>query len=383
LLASFVSCLLATGNIDQTIDILIEGSSNAIPVILRVLSAGVLTGVLIGTGISRSIALNMVNIFGKKQAMLALALSACILTCLGVFIDITVITLAPIALNIAKKLEFSRLSLLLALTGGGKCGNIISPNPNTISISNNLNIESTDLILYNIPSAFIGMIITVFLANKIKKLEDNFSHEHKEDEEVPNFFLSLLPVIFTLLLLFSKSITGIDFDPFVALPLGAFLGCLCLGKIKDFKHYLALGLNNVSFVILTLISVNAMANFIKLSDAKVALINLLNNLKVPDILFAPIAGSIFSLLTSSTSATANLTSIIFKENFLSSSIPVLTSAIILNSASTIFDHMPHGSFFHSTAQVFHLNIKQRFKIIFQESLIAIFLTITPIIIYLY
>ena len=65
----------------------------------------------------------------------------------GVFIDISVITVAPIALAIGKKANISKESLLLAMIGGGKAGNIISPNPNTIAASEAFNVDLTSLML--------------------------------------------------------------------------------------------------------------------------------------------------------------------------------------------------------------------------------------------
>lgn len=58
-----------------------------------------------------------------------------IICAVGVFIDISVITVAPIALAIGKKSGYHKEALLLAMIGGGKAGNIISPNPNTIVVS--------------------------------------------------------------------------------------------------------------------------------------------------------------------------------------------------------------------------------------------------------
>ncbi|BBP93397.1 hypothetical protein BsIDN1_70150 [Bacillus safensis] len=58
-----------------------------------------------------------------------------ILTTVGVFVDVAVITVAPIALAIAKRAKLSKTGILLAMIGGGKAGNIMSPNPNAIAAS--------------------------------------------------------------------------------------------------------------------------------------------------------------------------------------------------------------------------------------------------------
>lgn len=74
---------------------------------------------------------------GRRNVFLALALSVFILTGVGVFIDVAVITVVPIAIMIGKEMGLSKGKVLLALIGGGKCGNIVSPNPNTIIAAEN------------------------------------------------------------------------------------------------------------------------------------------------------------------------------------------------------------------------------------------------------
>ncbi len=46
-----------------------------------------------------------------------------ILTTVGVFVDVAVITVAPIALALAKRGGLSKAAILLAMVGGGKAGN--------------------------------------------------------------------------------------------------------------------------------------------------------------------------------------------------------------------------------------------------------------------
>ena len=69
----------------------------------------------------------------REKAILSLALSTMVITAVGVFIPVAVLIVAPIALSVGKSTGISKLSLLIALSGGGKAGNIISPNPNTIA----------------------------------------------------------------------------------------------------------------------------------------------------------------------------------------------------------------------------------------------------------
>ena len=112
---------------------------------LRILAAGVLAGVLIESGAANTIAETIVRKVGEKRALLALAVATLLLTAVGVFIDVAVITVSPIALAIAHRADLSKMAILLAMIGGGKAGNVMSPNPNTIAAADNFNVPLTSL----------------------------------------------------------------------------------------------------------------------------------------------------------------------------------------------------------------------------------------------
>ena len=97
---------------------------------MRILAAGVLAGVLIESGAANSIAETITNKLGETRALLALALATMILTAVGVFVDVAAITVSPpIALALSRRSDLSKAVILLAMIGGGKAGNIMSPNP--------------------------------------------------------------------------------------------------------------------------------------------------------------------------------------------------------------------------------------------------------------
>src|SRR5699024_5445442 len=93
--------LLGGANIVHPVDIMIGGAEGIVPPVLRILSAGVLAGILIESGAADKLATFTVSTFGQKRALLALAIATMLLTAVGVFIDVAVITVAPIALAIA------------------------------------------------------------------------------------------------------------------------------------------------------------------------------------------------------------------------------------------------------------------------------------------
>jgi len=147
-----------------TINFMFAGSKEILPAVLRVLAAGVLAGVLMESGASVTIAETIIKSVGEKQILLALALSTFILTASGVFIYVAVITVAPIALTLGLRTGASKAAILLAMIGGGKSGNIISPNPNTIAAADTFKLELTSVMVAGIIPAIMGVIATAFLA---------------------------------------------------------------------------------------------------------------------------------------------------------------------------------------------------------------------------
>ena len=96
-----------------------------------------------------------------------------VITAVGVFIPVAVLIVAPIALSVGKSTGISKLSLLIALSGGGKAGNIISPNPNTIA-ANGFDLPLSDVMIAGFIPAVFGLITAVVLAN-IMRTKDQWS----------------------------------------------------------------------------------------------------------------------------------------------------------------------------------------------------------------
>ena len=163
ILGAFAGGILGGLSMTDTVTTMIGGVSDVTPAILRILTAGVLSGVLIKTGAAATISHTIINKMGSKHVYLALALATMLLTTTGVFIDVAVITVAPIALTIGRQLSIPKAKLLLVMVGGGKCGNIISPNPNTIIAAENFNADLSSVMFVNIIPALIGLLLTAYI----------------------------------------------------------------------------------------------------------------------------------------------------------------------------------------------------------------------------
>lgn len=378
-LGALIGGLLAGWGLSVTVGHMIGGVQDISKAIVRILAAGVLTGMLVKTGAASTIARSIIKALGEKYIYLALALSAMLLTAMGVFIDVAVITIAPIAIIMGSKLRLSKMKLLLAMIGGGKCGNIISPNPNTIVAADNFDAPLSSVMGAGVVPAVIGLVLTVFvivpMIPKGDLIGDFKGEEAKDDEVLPALWRSLVGPIVTIVLLALRPIAKIEIDPMVALPVGGIIGIIITGHWKNMGNCLSYGLEKMSGIAILLVGTGALAGVIQASDIKDVLVGLLSNWENGGTFMAPIAGALMSAASASTTAGATIASASFAEAIMAAGVTAVWGAAMVNSGATVLDHLPHGSFFHATGGAMGFSVKERLKLIPYESLVGLILTI--------
>ena len=374
---AIVGGLLGGLSLTETVEVMTDGVKDVTPAIIRILTAGVLSGVLIKTGAATTISNAIINTLGEKRVFVALALATMLLCAVGVFIDVAVITVAPIALSIGKRLGLSPSVLLIAMVGGGKCGNIISPNPNTIIAAENFGADLSSVMFYNLLPATVGLLFTVFVIIRLipQKLTivGPGQEEITDDKQLPSLISSLVAPYVTIILLALRPLTGITIDPLIALPIGGICGILCMKQWKNILPSMEYGLQKMSIVAVLLIGTGTIAGVIKNSTLKDWILQLLEQAHFNEIMIAPVSGALMSAATASTTAGATLASASFAETILAVGISAVWGAAMINSSATVLDHLPHGSFFHATGGVCELTFKQRLKLIPYETLIGVVL----------
>lgn len=174
LLGAIVGAIIGGAGLEGTINILVKGEQSVMGTVLRVLAAGMLAGVMMDSGAAETLARTIVNKFGDRLAIFALALATMVITAVGVFIPVAVLIVAPIALEVGRNMHISKLSLLVALSGGGKEGNIISPNANTIAAAKGFGLELSQVMIADFIPAVIALIVTVVVARMIRKKVGQF-----------------------------------------------------------------------------------------------------------------------------------------------------------------------------------------------------------------
>ena len=385
ILGAIIGGLAGGSSLAETVVNMIDGVKDVTPAILRIITAGVLSGVLIITGAASSIAHLIVRKMGEKKAIIAIIFSTFLLAAIGVFIDVAVLTVAPIALAIGKSMDYSRMKILFAMIAGGKCGNIISPNPNTIIAAENFKVDLSSVMFANILPALVGLVIAAllvrFFSNKGEKITESL--EMKEDIQLPPFWSSILGPFVTILLLAFRPLFGISIDPLIALPVGGLVGIIAMRKTSLLKKSLAYGLEKMSVVAVLLIGTGTIAGIIKNSDLKDSVLALLDQLSISDSFIAPVSGALMSAITASTTAGATLASASFADVILAAGISAVWGAAMINSSATMLDHLPHGSFFHVTAGSVNMNLKERMKLIGYETCMGFCLALGTYVCYMF
>jgi GntP family gluconate:H+ symporter len=311
-----------------------------------------------------------------------------ILTGMGVFIDVAVITIAPIAIIMGNKLQLSKFKLLFAMIGGGKCGNILSPNPNTIIAAENFGAPLSSVMAAGIVPALVGLAVTVFVILPLmpkdkptQTIQNNSPQDAQQEDNLPPLWRSLLGPIVTIILLALRPIAGIVIDPMIALPVGGLVGILSTGKWRETATCLSFGLEKMSGIAILLVGTGTLAGIIKASAIKDVLVGMLAGWSEGGTFMAPIAGALMSAASASTTAGATIASASFAQTILAAGVTAVWGAAMTNAGATTLDHLPHGSFFHATGGSMGFSVSERLRLIPYETLVGLVLTIASVAMY--
>ncbi|MCX8727108.1 GntP family permease [Gilliamella sp. B2838] len=395
---AIIGAFIGGANLLQTVSILTSGTQSIMGTVIRVLAAGILAGVMMESGAAETIAQAVVRKLGEKKALLALALATGIITASGVFIPVAVLIVAPIALSVGNKMGISRLALLLALSGGGKAGNIISPNPNTIAVANGFNLSLSDVMIAGFIPAIFGLMATVIIASLIKNKGDKIATQevlmlkNNTDEKTNNPSLGkaiVAPVTAILLLMLSPigNIFHIDFltnlklDALYVLPIAGMVGMLAMGQHRKIALYTKSGIDKMTPTVLILVGAGAIAGLIGSSNLAKQVIDIIDSMGISGYYLSPISGILMAAATASTSTGVILATGTFGTTITDLGIPSISAAVMMHTGATVIDSLPQGNYFHVTGNSMNMSIKQRMKLIPFEALVGGTMTIVATILY--
>ena len=385
ILGALIGGLIGGGGLVETVNTMVSGAQSMMSSVLRIMTSGILAGALIRTGSAQKIAETIVEKMGEKKAVAAIAIATMIICAVGVFVDISVITVAPIALAIGKKAKLPKESLLLAMIGGGKAGNIISPNPNTIAASEAFSVDLTALMMKNAIPAVAALIVTIVIASALSSKKNGLAVSESDcdtsEKALPGFLQAILGPAVVIVLLALRPMAGISIDPLIALPVGGLVCIIVTGNAKDVVSCTEFGLSKVVGVSVLLIGTGTIAGIIKASALQFDVINLLEMMHMPAFVLAPLAGILMAGATASTTAGATIASQTFAPTLIAEGVPALSAAAMIHAGATVVDSLPHGSFFHATGGSVNMSIGDRMKLIPFEACVGLTSTVVSVILF--
>lgn len=384
ILGALIGGIVGGAGLQNTVNCMIVGAQDIMTAVIRIVASGVFAGTLIKSGAAAKIADQIIKVLGEKRALFALALSTMILTGVGVFGDVAVITVAPIAISIGNKLGYSKFVLLAAMVGGEKAGMVISPNPNTIAAAENFGVSLSSLMIAGLIPGIIGLVITVIITTALSKKHKGKTIDILSNEEVevdmPSLFGAIAGPIVVIILLMLRPIVGITIDPLVALPIGGLIGIICMKKTNHTRDYLSFGLGKMMPVAILLMGTGTISGIIKTSQLQYDMTTLLEFMNLPEFLLAPISGTLMGAATASSSAGATIASSTFASTITQVVTP-LAGAAMLHAGTIVLDTLPHGSFFHASAGSVGMSVSGRMKLLPIDLIIGLTITLASTIIY--
>ena len=381
--------LLGGGGLADTVAATISGAQSMVPSILRILTSGVLAGALVKTGSAERIADAIVKALGTRFALAAVAIATLIVTAVGVFVDIAVITVAPVALAVGRRAGLPASALLLAMVGGGKAGNVISPNPNTIAAADAFGLDITSVMAENLIPAACALAMTVALSTFVARRNGVVGVDAGASAEsvgagmrLPSLGAAVMGPITVVVLLALRPACGFAVDPLVALPAGGIVSMLACGHWRNVAGICEYGLSKVAGVSILLVGTGMVAGIIKGSGLNADMISLLNTCHLPAFALAPLSSVLLSGATASTTAGVTIAAQTFSGVLVQAGVPALSAAAMLHAGGTIFDALPHGSFFHATAGAVGMSVKERLKLFPYGTLVGATTTVVSVLVYM-
>lgn len=396
MLGAIIGALLGGASLTGTIDILVKGEQSVMGTVLRVLAAGMLAGVMMESGAAETLARTIVDKLGDRMAILSLALATMVITAVGVFIPVAVLIVAPIALEVGRRMHISKLALLVALSGGGKAGNIISPNANTIAAAKGFGLELSQVMIADFIPAVVALIVTVIVARLLVKKGDAVMEADLGDMvdsdtgNLPTLGQAVVTPILAIVLLLLNPIgqvahltllTKVNLDATYVLPFAAIVGALVMKKGRELRDYARVGMTRMTDVVLILIGAGAIGATITSSNLPQLLIKGVEASHMPGVLLAPISGILMAAATASTSTGVILATGSFAKAILGFGVAPLAAAAMVHTGAIVIDQLPQGNYFHVTANAMHMDLRQRSEGILYEAMVGGSAMLTATILY--
>lgn len=333
LAAAAVMGLLSGMSGTETVEAIISGSADTFADIGIVIIFGIMLGnYLDAARATNRMALDTVRLMGKQRSGLAMAITGYIVS-IPVFSDAAFVILNPLVKALHRKTRVPLAILAVSLSAGLLATHVyVPPTPGPLAAAGLLGIEIGDAILYGgfaalFMTAFGWIFAELFFRNKPDSYY-NFRDEAAradieraddtsiDDPDLPGTLASLIPLLLPILLivlnttssmLFPEdspllSITSFIGDPNIAIPFGAILAIIMLGKKMGGKKVLSVmddTLKDAGPIVFTTVAGGALGEILKASGAGAGIAEMVSSTGLPFILIPFVISAILKIVQGS------------------------------------------------------------------------------------
>ncbi|QHB17026.1 MULTISPECIES: gluconate:H+ symporter [Mannheimia] len=222
LIASAIAGLVGGMSVNDTLGAISKGFGGTLGGIGIVIGLGVMMGsVLEVSGAAEKMAYSFIKMLGKKKEEWALAITGYVVS-IPIFVDSAFVILYPVAKALAKNGKRSLLTLGVALAGGlVVTHHTVPPTPGPLGVAGLFNVDLGLMLLVGMALAVLPVIGIVLYAKWLDKKYPEFNQEvftqeelkqkyddyieSREKKNLPSLFLSMLPIVLPIALIFIKA----------------------------------------------------------------------------------------------------------------------------------------------------------------------------------
>jgi len=214
--AAILVSLLAPGELPEKIGRVARafgGSAGTIGIVIAL--AAIIGKCLMDSGAADRIVRGFLRLLGEKRASLALMGSGFVLSA-PVFFDTVFYLLVPLARSLWRRTRKNYMLYILAIGAGGVVTHtLVPPTPGPLLMAANLGVDLGYMIIVGsiigLPVALVGLCIAGLMNRRMDIPMRPYSGEPEpevlEDEKLPSFSVSILPVILPVLLISINTVT--------------------------------------------------------------------------------------------------------------------------------------------------------------------------------
>ncbi|MFJ5792482.1 GntP family permease [Lysinibacillus sp. NPDC093197] len=331
------------------------------------------------SGAAQSIAQKVLSITGTEKpfsVLIAIFVISAILTFGGISLFVVLFVIIPLAKPLFKQLNISwNLIVIPVFLGIGTFTMTMLPGTPSIQNvvpTNYLGTTVTAAPLIGIIATIVAIVVGVwYMKNALNKsLAKNEKFEASEDkdnqavlkEDIPPFFLSILPILVLILIIFVGSALKVPNIVLMGLGAGVVVSAIGFHKyIPSHKQALSLGANGaINPIFFTAASV-AFGVVITLAPGFKVISNLILGIPGNPLISLTIASSALGAITGSASGGLGIAMEAFAQSYLAMGVNPEAMHRISAIASAVFTGLPHSGAILSTFALTGLTHEKAFK----------------------